>query len=207
NDVAILRLESPYTLEIPPPQIFSRSKPSPGKALRVGGWGLQTETPNVDEKRAVEDDHLQYADFEVVPCRLPFKMSQRSMDYFLLCTQASPEYRVNIGDSGGPIVSFHKDQWVIHGMLLLYYKPPTNKITPLPTAWVAAYARLEPYMHWIQSITHQSAEALTGTAGEFSDPIGYMDYLHTAVATQHTWSAAAVGLSVLLSLYHTRPWL
>ncbi|KAJ1983640.1 Chymotrypsin-like elastase member 1 [Dimargaris verticillata] len=201
NDITILRLQSPYTLEARPPQTFSRSRPTPGKVLRVGGWGLQTKTPSIDEKRTYEDDRLQYADFEVIPCRLPFKMSQRSMDYFLLCTPANPERRINIGDSGGPIVSFHNGQWVIHGMVLLYYQPSINQITPLATGWVAVFARLEPYMHWIQSITHQSAEALTGTAGEFSDPIEYMDYLHTAAATSHIWSVRILGLSVLLSLH------
>ncbi|KAL5284332.1 CLIPB9.2 family protein [Megaselia abdita] len=146
NDIALIRMDRDvlYTKSIRPvclPSVVSGASvsPQPGTTLTVAGWGRTLRTP-----KSLKKQKLNVPLFSQSECRRKFAARNVDITEFQVCAGGNYAEDSCDGDSGGPLMRFQENAWVIEGIVSFGVKCGLQ-------GWPAVHTRVSSYDNWIRS--------------------------------------------------------
>uniref|UniRef100_A0A6P4EDR9 Serine protease easter-like n=1 Tax=Drosophila rhopaloa TaxID=1041015 RepID=A0A6P4EDR9_DRORH len=143
NDIGILRLASmvSYTPKIRPiclPSTVGRVRMQDGDRLTVAGWGRTLDEISSPTKQKVLVPLWKYD-----KCRKIYLSAKIAVGPSQICAGGEDLVDSCNGDSGGPLMSFHKGVWVLQGIVSFGYRCGAKN-------WPAIYTNVSVYDSWIR---------------------------------------------------------
>ncbi|XP_016976326.1 serine protease 7-like [Drosophila rhopaloa] len=143
NDIGILRLARmvSYSSTIGPiclPSIVGRVRMQAGQHFTVAGWGRTLDGISSPTKQKVQVRLWEYED-----CRPKYLSKKIALEPIQICAGGEDLVDSCDGDSGGPLMSYHKGVWVLQGIVSLGYKCGQK-------GWPAVYTNVSVYDSWIR---------------------------------------------------------
>lgn len=146
NDIALIRLDQDIRFSdsirpicLPSAVAQERSAPASGTQYTVAGWGRTLRSP----KSAVKQK-LQVPLVDLAQCQRKYRERKVNVVDNQLCAGGVYAEDSCEGDSGGPLMRFRNDAWVLEGIVSFGYKCGLS-------GWPAVHTRVANYDDWIRS--------------------------------------------------------
>ncbi|XP_039970554.1 serine protease 7 [Bactrocera tryoni] len=146
NDIALIRLDQDIRFSdsirpicLPSAVAQERSTPASGTQYTVAGWGRTLRSP----KSAVKQK-LQVPLVDLSQCQRKYRERKVNVVSTQLCAGGHYAEDSCEGDSGGPLMRFRNDAWVLEGIVSFGYKCGLS-------GWPAVHTRVANYDNWIRS--------------------------------------------------------
>lgn len=146
NDIALIRLDRDIRFSdsirpicLPSAVAQERSAPASGTQYTVAGWGRTLRSP----KSAVKQK-LQVPLVDLAQCQQKYRERKVNVVDNQLCAGGVYAEDSCEGDSGGPLMRFRNDAWVLEGIVSFGYKCGLS-------GWPAVHTRVANYDSWIRS--------------------------------------------------------
>ncbi|KAF2893424.1 hypothetical protein ILUMI_12749 [Ignelater luminosus] len=140
NDIALVRLSErvQYTDRIQPITLATH-RTGAGQRLTVSGWGRTSQSSGLSPVlRYVALDTISNED-----CKRVY--GPDVVVNATLCCKGRPEHSTCNGDSGGPLIEWVTDRWVLAGVVSFVHIDGCASGNP------SGYVRVENYLDWIRN--------------------------------------------------------
>ncbi|XP_016976328.1 serine protease 7-like [Drosophila rhopaloa] len=143
NDIGLLRLEhkvsySPTIRPICLPSTVGRVWMQAGQKLTVAGWGRTMQGNSSFTKQKVQ---LDLWDNDL--CNRRYLSRYTTVELSQICAGGKKDIDSCEGDSGGPLMLFHRGVWVLQGIVSFGYLCGAEN-------WPGVYTRVSSYDAWIK---------------------------------------------------------
>uniref|UniRef100_A0A0K8VIH4 CLIP domain-containing serine protease n=2 Tax=Bactrocera latifrons TaxID=174628 RepID=A0A0K8VIH4_BACLA len=146
NDIALIRLDQDIRFSdsirpicLPSAVAQERSAPASDTLYTVAGWGRTLHSP----KSAVKQK-LQVPLVDLSQCQRKYRERKVKVVSNQLCAGGHYAEDSCDGDSGGPLMHFRNNAWVLEGIVSFGYKCGLS-------GWPAVHTRVANYDDWIRS--------------------------------------------------------
>ncbi|XP_053947425.1 serine protease 7 [Anastrepha ludens] len=146
NDIALLRLDQDVRFSnsirpicLPSAVKQERSAPASGTLYTVAGWGRTLRSP----KSAIIQK-LQVPLVDLAQCQQKYRERKVNVVDSHICAGGVYAEDSCEGDSGGPLMRFRNDAWVLEGIVSFGFKCGLS-------GWPAVHTRVANYDNWIRS--------------------------------------------------------
>ncbi|KAG4080172.1 hypothetical protein HA402_008243 [Bradysia odoriphaga] len=144
NDIGLVRLAedvsySDFVKPICLPSTVGATRSAPMASLQVAGWGRTLESRQSNTKQKLEVpifDHLQ--------CQEKFATANTFIDDSQLCAGGIYTQDACDGDSGGPLMKFTDNYWIVEGIVSF------GRACGLE-GWPGVYTRVSSFEDWIEN--------------------------------------------------------
>ncbi|XP_052836778.1 serine protease 7-like [Drosophila gunungcola] len=144
HDIALIRLNKPvsYSVTIQPiclPSTVGEEVRQSGQVFTVAGWGRTMRAARSDTKQK-----LQVGLYDKYRCRQRYLSENIALEDSQICAGGQQQQHDSCaGDSGGPLMRFRDNTWVLEGIVSFGYKCGALN-------WPAVYTNVAYYDRWIK---------------------------------------------------------